>query len=148
MRIFATARIAVVDADADRLASLCKALSALGLLHLIPVSSEDDARDLTAVGTVDLCVLNAAGLTRADDLVPQNPFDPARTPGILIAANPTRTILKEAKASGFRLVIPAPVVPRILYRRIGSVLQKVRRASRVQTSERSTIPCEIAGELP
>jgi hypothetical protein len=39
-------------------------------------------------------------------------------------------------------------VPRILYRRIGSILQKVRRASRVQTSEHSTAPCEIAGELP
>jgi hypothetical protein len=148
MRIFASARIAVLDADPDRNASLCKALSELGMLRLLPVSSVEDARML---GTIDLCVVVAAGLERNADTgigsIPPNPFDPARTPGILVSDDPTRQTVKTATASGYRIVIPAPAVPRLLYRRIGSILQKVRRAGRIQAPELAPAPLMVAAEV-
>lgn len=139
MRVFASARIAVLDADPVDNASLCQALSELGMLQLLPVSTVDDARMLAKGAPVDLCVVVAAGLERKEDAgigsFPPNPFDPARTPGILISSDLTRQAVRTAMALGYRVVIPAPVAPRILYRRIGSILQKVRRAGRIQAPE-------------
>jgi DNA-binding NtrC family response regulator len=137
MRIFASARIAVLDSDPNRRSALCEALSGCGMLHLLPVGTVEEARTLANGAPVDLCVVDATGLARNADghRIPINPFDPARTPGILIAADITRHTVKAAMASGYRLVVPAPVVPRILYRRIGSVLQKVRRESRIQSPD-------------
>lgn len=137
MRIFASARIAVLDSDPNRRAALCEALSRFGMLQLLPVGTVEEARALAKGAPVDLCVVNATGLARNADgyRIPPNPFDPARTPGILIAADIARHTVRAATASGYRLVVPAPVVPRILYRRIGSVLQKVRRANRIQSPE-------------
>jgi DNA-binding response OmpR family regulator len=144
MRIFATARIAVLDADADRRAYICKALSDFGMLKLLPVGTTDEARDLIKGAPVDLCIVDATGFGA---VLPRNPFDPARTPAILIVAGPTRAIVKDALASGYRLVMPAPVVPRILYRRIGSILQKVRRAGRAQAPELTPSLLTAAAEV-
>lgn len=151
MRIFASARIAVLDADPNHNASLCKALSELGMLRLLPVSSVEDARMLAKGPPIDLCVVVAAGLECKADAsignIPPNPFDPARTPGILVSDDPTRQTVKTAMASGYRIVIPAPVVPRLLYRRIGSILQKVRRAGRTQAPELAPAPLMAAAEV-
>lgn len=144
MRIFASARVAVLDNDPERRAALCKALSELGMLQLLPVSSAEEARMLAKGAPVDLCIVDSAGIT-PDEIVmkndiPPNPFDSARTPAILIAANPGRQTVQAAASSGYRLVMPAPVVPRVLYRRIGSILQKVRRAGRIGSPELTPAP--------
>ena len=144
MRIFATARVAVLDADADRRARICKALSDFGMLKLLPVGTADEARELIKGAPVDLCIVDGTGFGA---VLPRNPFDPARTPAILIDAEPTRAIVTDAIASGYRLVMPAPVVPRILYRRIGSILQKVRRAGRAQAPELTPSPLTVAAEV-
>jgi CheY-like chemotaxis protein len=150
MRIFASARIAVLDIDPDRRAFLCKALSDLGMLQLLPAASADEARAYAKGAPVDLCLVEADGLTAriadAGSGIPPNPFGAGRTPGILVLANPTRAVLKDAQALGYRLVVPAPVVPRMLYRRIGSVLQKVRRAGRVQSPELAPAPLDLVTE--
>jgi hypothetical protein len=150
MRIFASARIVVLDIDPDRRAYVCKALSDLGMLQLLPAGSAEEARDHAKGAPVDLCVVEADGLAArfpgAGGNIPPNPFGPDRTPGILILANPTRAVVKDAQALGYRLVMPAPVVPRILYRRIGSVLQKVRRAGRVQSPELAPAPPRLLTE--
>lgn len=139
MRIFSSARIAVLIADPERRTSLCNALSDLGMLQLLPVGTVEEARMLAKGAPIDLCVVDAVGLAREANAgtssIPPNPFDPARTPGILIAADLARQTVKVALSSGYRLVISAPVAPRILYRRIGSILQKVRRAGRIQAPE-------------
>jgi DNA-binding response OmpR family regulator len=144
MRIFATARIAVLDPDADRRARICKALSDFGMPKLLPVGTADEARELIMGAPIDLCIVDA---TSFGAVLPRNPFDPARTPAILIVAEPTRPIVKDALASGYRLVMPAPVVPRILYRRVCSILQKVRRAGRARAPELTPSPLMAAAEV-
>jgi DNA-binding response OmpR family regulator len=152
MRIFASARVAVLDTDADRRAALCKELSALGMLQMLPAATVEEARSLAKGAPVDLCIVDASGFVRRDAELgiggcPPNPFDPARTPGILIAADATRQTVKAAMAAGYRIVIPAPVVPRIVYRRIGSILQKVRRAGRIQSPELAPSTLVAAAEV-
>ena len=144
MRIFASARVAVLDNDPERRAALCNALAELGMLQLLPVSTPEEARMLARGAPVDLCIVDAAGISAdersAKNGIPPNPFDPARTPAILVAADPGRQTVQAAMSSGYRLVMPSPVVPRILYRRIGSILQKVRRAGRVNSPELASAP--------
>jgi hypothetical protein len=59
-----------------------------------------------------------------------NPFEASGTPAILIAEDTVRATLKTAASAGYHVVLGLPVVPRLLYRRIGSILQKARRTGR------------------
>lgn len=126
MRIFSSARVAVIDADPDRRAALCAALTAYGMLQVLPVTSFDHALDLDRQAPLDLCVVHAAGRP--------NPFDPARIPAILLSADFSGDT-RRAAVQGYRLVLPADASPRIVYRRIGSILQKVRRSNRAKAPE-------------
>ncbi len=133
MRIFSSARVAVIDADAIRRTALCAAMAEFGLLQLLPAADFDEAREHFARAPLDLCVVHApAG---GGTPFPPYPFDPARTPAILIAHLTAGETIRMALAHGYRVVLPAPAAPRIVYRRIGSILQKVRRANRVKGPE-------------
>jgi DNA-binding response OmpR family regulator len=127
MRALSSARVVVLDADPDHRNLLCSALEALGLTQVLPGGSFDEVRAVDPAP--DVCVVDARRLP-GDQRIPRNPFDPARTPGILIVAETSSETLKLAVANGFSAVIGTPVVPRLLYRRIGSVLQKARRVGR------------------
>jgi len=135
MRIFSSARVAVIDADAARRGALCAAMAEFGLLQLLPAADFDEAREHFARAPLDLCVVHAPTFAASGSPFPPYPFDPARTPAILIAQFTAGETMRMALAHGYRVVLPAPAVPRIVYRRIGSVLQKVRRANRVKGPE-------------
>jgi hypothetical protein len=137
MRIFSSARVAVVDPNAGRRAALCTAMTEFGLLQLLPVADFDEAKQQAAHSPLDLCVVHAPDTAMNSVPFPVYPFDPARTPAILIAQLRPGETIRMALVHGYRVVLPAPAVPRIVYRRIGSVLQKVRRANRVKDPERA-----------
>jgi DNA-binding NtrC family response regulator len=138
MKIMASARVVVLHADPHERGILCSALAELGMLKLQPAGSLEEIRRRADSSSVDLCVVDAASLAGAAPAaiggLPPNPFDPARTPAILIAKDASRETLKAAAASGYNAVLAAPVSPRLLYRRIGSLLQKARRANRAQAA--------------
>ena len=127
MRALSSARVVVLDADPDHCNFLCSALVALGITRVLPTASIDEARKIDPAP--DICVVDVRRLAVSQH-IPRNPFDPARAPGILIVAETSREILNAAVANGFVAVLPAPVTPRFLYRRIGSVLQRARRVGR------------------
>ena len=131
MKILSSARIAVIDADFPRRAALCAALTELGMLRLQPAGSLDEACDLAAGVPFELCVVNVAGGPGASPMtLPIYSFDPHVTPAILIADNNARDMVRAAAACGYSVVLASPAAPRLIYRRIGSVLQKVRRQGR------------------
>ena len=137
MRALSSARVVVLDADPDHRNFLCSALAALGVTQVLPGGSVDEVRAIDPAP--DICVVDARRLS-GGQRVPRNPFDPARTPGILIIAETSSETLKAAAASGFSAVLGAPVAPRLLYRRIGSVLQKARRVGRHSDLEMTARP--------
>jgi DNA-binding response OmpR family regulator len=133
MRLLSQARIAVVDADLAHRACLCSALSSLGMQQLLPVESAEEAQSLAAIAPIDLCIVDVRGFHARGEAslrIPANPFIASRTPGILIAAEASRESIRLATRSGYKAVLAAPVAPRFLYRRIGSILQRARRAGR------------------
>lgn len=138
----------MVDADPEHRAFLCGALADLGLTGLMPAASAGEALALAESAPVDLCIVHAqatAGDARAARAaLPDNPFDAARTPAILIAPDPRRETVRVAAALGYRVVLPSPAVPRVVYRRIGSILQKVRRANRAGPPELASAAARAA----
>ncbi|MEX0589658.1 MAG: hypothetical protein WD207_01080 [Xanthobacteraceae bacterium] len=117
----------------------------------MPAASADEAQRIGAEQAPDLCVVDPRRLPNAiaevTPRIPVNPFDPARTPGILIAVDATRETLKAAAASGYSVVLALPVVPRLLYRRIGSLLQRVRRTDRRNEMKLVVEAAAVSAEL-
>lgn len=149
MRIFSSARIAVIDADSAHRTAFCAALKELGMERILPASTIEEAREFDRQAPLDLCVVHAAEVPAngRNGGYPRNPFDPARTPGILLAANAGRDAARLAHALGYRVALPTPAVPRLVYRRMGSILQKVRRSRRVNAPELAPLAAPPAAEL-
>jgi DNA-binding response OmpR family regulator len=51
-------------------------------------------------------------------------------PIVLVMSQPTRSAIMAAAGAGFDAVLPAPLSPRLIYRRMGSLMQKARRTMR------------------
>lgn len=134
MRFLPAARIVVLDADARHRESICAALGDLGLIQLLPAGTLPDAVAFVKERMADLIVVDMHGF---EDLAKEqgrrvlpNPLIGEGTPGILLSHDTSRALVHEAHAAGYRAVVALPVAPRLLYRRIGSILQKARRSHR------------------
>jgi DNA-binding response OmpR family regulator len=53
-------------------------------------------------------------------------------PVILVMPKPTRSAVIAAAGAGFDAVLPFPLSPRLIYRRMGSLMQKARRTARLK----------------
>jgi CheY-like chemotaxis protein len=131
MRFLPNARIVVLDGDGRRRALICAELVELGLTQVVPAGSAKEAQQLAAKQPFDLCVVDprALGPDSRTKVFP-NPFHGDGTLAVLLAADTSVAALEAAAAAGYRAVIGLPVMPRMLYRRMGSVLQKARRTAR------------------
>jgi DNA-binding NtrC family response regulator len=134
MRILSSARIVILDACPEHRPFLCSSLERLGMSNVLPAESFDEAHRIGAAGAPHLCIVDPRHLPRPVSSpipqIPVNPFHSAGTPGILIAEDASRETVRAAIAAGYGAVIALPVIPRLLYRRIGSILQRARRTGR------------------
>jgi DNA-binding response OmpR family regulator len=134
MRFLPAARIVLLDADARHREQVCADLGELGLIQVLAAGTLPDAQAFAQERPVDLVVVDARGFSdlakaQGRKILP-NPFIGEGTPGILLSADTSRATVQEAHAAGYRAVVALPVSPRLLYRRIGSILQKTRRSHR------------------
>jgi DNA-binding response OmpR family regulator len=134
MRFLPAARIVVLDADARHRENICSGLSELGLIQVLAAGTLPDAKALARERPVDLAIVDTRGFQdlareQGKKILP-NPFIADGTPGILLASDTSRAMVQEAHAGGYRAIVALPVAPRLLYRRIGSILQKARRSHR------------------
>lgn len=129
MRFLPNARIVVLDGDTRRRALIGAELAELGLTQVVPAASVKEARRLAAELPFDLCVVDPRALDRdtRTNVFP-NPF--RGTPAILLAGDAAAATPEAAAAAGYCAVIGLPVAARLLYRGIGSILQKARRTAR------------------
>jgi len=141
MRFLPAARIVVLDADRDHRAFICASLGELGLLQVLPAATLPEAREIADKQPADLCVVDPRGFEAlakaAAKKVIANPFRQDGTSAVLLSADTSPAMIAAAAEAGYRAVVGLPVVPRLLYRRIGSILQKARRAGRFASGERT-----------
>lgn len=131
MKQLVRANILLVDAQADRRASTAAALLALGLNRVNHAGNYAEAVQVCDAHGADIVVVAGDGLDQDTiDILPNLPCPDRTTPALLLLAAPTRADVRAAVAVGYAAVVAMPVAPRILYRRIGSLLQRFRRAGK------------------
>jgi DNA-binding response OmpR family regulator len=67
-------------------------------------------------------------------------------PVVLVMPRPTRSSVIAAAAAGFDAVLPFPLAPRLIYRRMGSLMQKARRAARLKAAPHASLASVLEGE--
>jgi DNA-binding response OmpR family regulator len=72
--------------------------------------------------------------------------DLADIPVVLVMARPTRSAVIAAASAGFDAVLPFPLAPRLIYRRMGSLMQKARRAARLKAQPHPSLASVLQGE--
>lgn len=134
MKVLPTARILIIDSDPDRRQTTRAGLSALGVGAVTEVSTVEEALDLPRAFDVAVVQVNTV------DDVPDHPFregDDA-LPAVMVADGSTLQLTRTAGRCGYDAAVGMPLLPRLLYRRIGSVLQRARRAQRPLATARAS----------
>lgn len=143
MKVLPTARILIVDSQSERRDALRNALTAFGVGAVLEAASVADAADPQFLGLADVLVVHADDA----DQVPENPFrDGAGIPAILAVDAPAQMLMRMAARGGYDAAVSAPLAPRLLYRRIGSVMQRARRVVRSLAPETAKVAGEVGVE--
>lgn len=138
MKLILSAHVLVVGCGRTQ-HEVGEALRALGITRVTNVGNRNGGDDAHGAGGVDVVVVVGdapaepvqAGLQRH---IPPAPGRATRVPCILLIPDPTRNDVRLANAAGFDAVVALPLVPRVLYRRIGSLMQRARRQERIRPS--------------
>ncbi|MCZ0737040.1 hypothetical protein [Phreatobacter sp. AB_2022a] len=121
------------SAEADKAA---QDLRDLGMVHVAVVTSVLELAVRIAGGKVNVVVVyeqdTAAAVLRGEDGLVQAPPD-ARTasiPCLLLTPEAGRRTTQAAQAAGFAAALPDTAPARVIYRRVGALMQRVRRLGR------------------
>ncbi|MGQ3676485.1 hypothetical protein ACT6QH_13435 [Xanthobacter sp. TB0139] len=138
MKVLPTARILIIDPQTDRRQSLREALVTFGIGEILEAAMLEEIS--LRPPEADLLVVHADNAEN----IPENPFrDGNGMPAVLIAPLPAASLERMQIQKGYEGALAAPAAPRMLYRRIGCVLQQARRASRAirpETPEATEAP--------
>lgn len=126
MKVLPTARILIIDADAERRQTTRAGLTAFGVGAVTEATSIEEAQGLPR--QFDVVVVQAASA----DQVPDHPFKDTgdAIPAVVVTEGAPHVLARVASRCGYDAAVGMPLLPRLLYRRIGSVLQRTRRAQR------------------
>lgn len=143
MKVLPTARILIIDSSPERRETTRVGLSALGVGSVTELSLVSEL-ELGARG-YDVLVM------QADDAenVPENPFREAADPipAVLVVDGPSHLLARVASRAGYDAAVGMPLLPRLLYRRIGSVLQRARRLAKPAVSARASDATQPAAAI-
>ncbi|MGU3493124.1 hypothetical protein ACLBXM_03690 [Xanthobacteraceae bacterium A53D] len=132
MKVLPTARILIIDSNPERRETTRVGLSALGVGSVTEFASVAEMEQ--GERNYDVLVM------QADDPenVPENPFRDTddSVPAVLVVDGPSHLLARVASRNGYDAAVGMPLLPRLLYRRIGSVLQRSRRLSKPAVSAR------------
>lgn len=144
----------VLVADSDRALLLAERLRRMRVVGVTTVAGIDEAQRLCNAGVVDACLV--AREEPVVDAPPQPDVDaPGRgagVPSLIIVQAVTPYLRKEARRAGYAAAVPAGIAPRLLYRRIGAVLQRRRAARRrhmrpsIEVATFARAPADFAGK--
>ncbi|TCT02990.1 hypothetical protein [Aquabacter spiritensis] len=133
MKVLPTARILIIDSDSDRRETTRLGLTALGVGAVTEVETIAEARDLPR--NFDVVVVQVGTV----DEMPDHPFRDTgdAVPAVVVADGTSHSLTRAAGRGGYDAAVGMPLLPRLLYRRIGSVLQRARRVQRPAAAQTS-----------
>ncbi|MGE4373430.1 MAG: hypothetical protein AB7E29_11145 [Xanthobacter sp.] len=143
MKVLPTARILLVDPHQERREDVRQALVNFGIGAILEATTVADITHQPP--EADLLVVHAS----TAENIPENPFrDGNGMPAILIAPLPAAPLERMQIQMGYEGALAAPTAPRMLYRRIGCVLQQARRASRAVRPDNPDATESTAAPIP
>lgn len=140
------AELLLIQADGDVAAAWREALLDFGMSGVRAVNDADGAiatiRSSRPHGIVMALSSPAESYALIARLAAGEAGDLGDVPVVLVTSQATRTAAIAASNAGFDAVLPFPLSPRLIYRRMGSLMQRARRAVR----QRNALP--PAGPVP
>jgi hypothetical protein len=149
MKALKYSHIAVVHDDLSEHggARIAARLQRMAIGRVTTVARIEEAKRLCRAGGLDVCLVVLGGTV--PDAVPEAlsdaPGQSVGVPTLIVAPVVTPHLRKTARLCGYVAVLPGRIAPRMLYRRIGAVLQG-RRPHRSPVSGRlvMTAPARLA----
>ncbi|MGU9979273.1 hypothetical protein ACJ4V0_04435 [Phreatobacter sp. HK31-P] len=134
-----TARVVVLRLDGVDAGTAAERLQSLGMVHAVGLSNATELSVHIEGGKVDVVVIAATARQPAlVDVSPAGLLPPpaaairAGIPCLLLAESMSRTLKRSALACGYAAVMGADSAPRLIYRRVGALMQRVRRLGRAR----------------
>jgi hypothetical protein len=131
MKALKRSHIAVVhdDVDSQYGERLAARLRRMAIGRVTTVTRIEEARHLCRAGGVDAClvVIGDAAPDAMPAALADAPGQSCGVPTLIVAPVVTPYLRKTARLRGYVALLPARIAPRMLFRRIGAVLQGRRR---------------------
>ncbi|KAF0134100.1 MAG: hypothetical protein FD152_1507 [Xanthobacteraceae bacterium] len=135
------ARVVVLRLDGVDAATAAERLQRLGMVHAVGLSSATELSVHIEGGKVDVVVIAASPLPSTGvDASPAGLLPPpaaairAGIPCLLLVDSMSRTLRRSAMACGYAAVMGVDSAPRLIYRRVGALMQRVRRLGRARAA--------------
>jgi hypothetical protein len=132
------ARVVVLRLDGVDPSAAAEGLRSLGMIHAVGLADQRELSLHVEQGRVDVVVV-AAARAAPDPVVPAGalprPPDAALRSGIpclLLVPAFSRAVARAAMALGYAAAMSADAAPRLVYRRVGALMQRVRRSGRAR----------------
>lgn len=137
-KVIHAAEVLVIQPDGDVAATWRDALLDFGMNGVSTVADIHDAlsqiRSHPPAGIVVALPSQAEAHAFMARLTEGEAGDMEHVPVVLVIPQPTRSAVVAAANAGFDAVLPYPLPPRLIYRRMGSLMQKARRVARQRQS--------------
>jgi hypothetical protein len=136
------ARVVVLRLDGVDPAVAVDNLKSLGMVHAVGLADPRELSVQIAAGRVDVVVVSVAAPMPAQDLQVAPGFGLLRPPEaalnlgvpcLLLTPSFSRATARAAMALGYAAVMSADAAPRLVYRRVGALMQRVRRSGRARS---------------
>jgi DNA-binding response OmpR family regulator len=133
-KVIHAAGILIVQSDAEVASVWREALIDFGMTGARAVVTVEEALDSIVASPPSGIVVALTPVSEShrlmSKLMAREAGDMSDVPILLVTPQPTRSIVVAAANAGFDGVLPYPPSPRMIYRRMGSLMQKARRSMR------------------
>jgi len=140
------AGILIVQPDATIARTWCDALAQFGMSCVRAAVSADAAIELVATFRPQGILIALPSLSEAEGLLNrlggEDGIELDGVPVILAIECSSRHVMHVARRAGFVAVLTLPLAPRLIYRHLGSLMQKARRSSRLRSRKCPPAPAE------
>lgn len=132
------ARLLLIAMPSEDHLQLIRELADWGLPHVAVATRIEDLQCLKP-DDVDVAVIDNEALpsdaarNEIGLALPPQELIRLGKPVLLLARDPSRTAMRAADSMGYAALMPRPVPVRVLYRRIGALMQRDRRLERERT---------------
>ena len=149
-KVIHAAGILIVQPDADIAESWRAALLDFGMSGAHVAADADAAIASIRARAPSGIVIALPSQIESHDLIARlSAGEAGQLDTVLVMPRPTRSAVIAAASAGFDAVLPFPLAPRLIYRRMGSLMQKARRNARLRGAPHPELAEVLAaGEEP